>query len=181
MKTDDEACSVAQVQLPGFTPDSWFPRSSRMRTQPDASQRSVPNTPHDERSLRDDFRSVKEERPPVGVRDGIGTNVCVCRRHARQERQVGQLRGGSWRRGSCTTWAAPRNVEQSSAVACIWSTNAIPTEYTRQGVSPQTARVHGNRASPRSVVWSDGLGPGLGRLVCSSGRRATRTGIARAP
>ena len=101
MKTDDEARSVAQVQLPGFTPDSWFPRSSRMRTQPDASLRSVPNTPHDERSLRDDFRSVKEERPSAGVRDGIGTNVWGCRRHARQEGPVGHGCGSGLRSGSC--------------------------------------------------------------------------------
>jgi hypothetical protein len=76
VKTDDEARSVAQLRLLGFTPDSWFPRSSRMRTQPDASPQSVPNTPCDERSLREDFQSVKDERPPAGVRDGIGTTDC---------------------------------------------------------------------------------------------------------
>ena len=57
--------SLWSMYVFGFTPDSWFPRPSRMRIQPDASMRRVPNTPHDERSLRDESASVKEKQHPA--------------------------------------------------------------------------------------------------------------------
>lgn len=86
MSTGDEACFAAQYLLFGFTPDSWFPRSSLVRTQPDASWRNVPNIPHDERRIRDGFASVKEERPPAKVGDGICTSSARTARSAAETR-----------------------------------------------------------------------------------------------
>lgn len=80
MSTGHEADFATQHLRFGFTPDSWFPRSSLVRIQPDASWLNVPNIPHDERRIRDGFASVKEERPPTRVRDGICAGCTYCAR-----------------------------------------------------------------------------------------------------